>query len=168
MSALRIRNEEPRDTAAIHALVESAFAPVGYSSGNEARIVDALRAAGALTISLVVEEAGTLVGHVALSPVTIDGHDGAWLGLGPVSVRPDRQREGIGARIVKASLEQARALDAAACVVFGEPAYYGRFGFVHRPELRYASPLPEYFQVLHFGSERPAGAVAYHEAFETP
>lgn len=168
MAAWHIRAEEARDIPAIHALVESVFEPVEYSSGNEPRIVDALRASGALTISLVAEEAGQIVGHVALSPVRIDGQVGPWLGLGPVAVRPDRQRQGIGAEILNAGLARARALNAASCVVFGEPAYYGRFGFEHRPDLHYASPLPEYFQVLDFGPERPTGAVTYHEAFDTP
>ena len=81
---------------AIHALTDAAFRDVPHSSGTEAAIVDALRDAGALTLSLVAEEQGRIVGHVAFSPVTINGEASRWFGLGPVSVEPLEQRRGIG------------------------------------------------------------------------
>ena len=162
---MEIRPETPSDASAISALVDEAFASAEHSDGTEAAIVERLREAGALTLSLVAVEGGEIVGHVDLSPVTIDGRSAGWLGVGPVAVRPDRQRQGIGDRLMREALIWAGAHGAAGCVVLGEPAYYGRFGFRADPRLFYPGPPPEYFQLLAFGEEVPAGIVGYHPAF---
>jgi len=96
IDALQIRPERPGDIDAIRALTTAAFKDAPFSSGTEAGIVDVLRADGALVVSLVAEEDGRVVGHVAFSPVRIDVAEGDWYGLGPVSVEPARQRRGIG------------------------------------------------------------------------
>ena len=160
-----IRTEVAGDREAIRALVTAAFAPIEHSSHTEARIVDALRAAGALHLSLVATDGAELVGHAAFSAVRIAGGPAGWFGLGPVAVRPDRQHEGIGTTLVRTGLERLRAEGARGCVVLGEPAYYGRFGFRARPELRLAGVPPAYFQALAFTSEAPSGEVMYHPAF---
>ena len=95
-SAMMIRNEISSDIPKIRALVTSAFEDAPHSIGAEAAIVDALRDGSALTISLVAEHEGEIVGHVAFSPIEIDGDTVDWYGLGPVAVRPDNQRRGIG------------------------------------------------------------------------
>jgi putative acetyltransferase len=161
-----IRLENEGDADAIHALTAAAFQGKPYSDGTEAHVVDALRAAGALTISLVAEDYDEMVGHVAFSPVTINGQPGRWYGLGPVSVTPARQRQGVGTALIKTGLSQLRALGADGCVLLGDPAYYGRFGFVSDPALRYRDVNPGYVQWLSFTGEAPAGEVVFHPAFD--
>ncbi|MGX5736460.1 GNAT family N-acetyltransferase [Bosea thiooxidans] len=165
-----IRAEQPGDIDAIRALTTEAFATAPHRSGTEAAIVDGLRAAGALTLSLVaVAGDGTdaaLLGHVAFSPVTIDGADRGWFGLGPVSVRPGRQRGGIGSALIREGLRRLRASGAGGCVLLGDPAYYGRFGFAADPALVLEGVPPEYFMRLAFGGDVPAGTVRYHAAFD--
>lgn len=93
---MMIRPENPGDARAIDDVIRAAFATAPHSSGTEAAIVDALRRANALSISLVAEMAGELVGYAAFSPVSINREETGWFGLGPVAVLPDRQRCGIG------------------------------------------------------------------------
>ncbi len=164
-AAIRIRNETTADRAVIHAVTEAAFRDEPHSDQREAAIVDALRDAGALSISLVAEHDGEVIAHVAASPVTIDGHAGDWFGLGPVSVLPAWQRRGIGGRLVQALLETLRARGAGGCVVLGDPAYYGRFGFRASPDLQLPDIPPEYFQSLPLSGTSPSGTVAYHPGF---
>jgi putative acetyltransferase len=118
-----IRPEIPADVAAIGTIHGDAFGQPG-----EGKLVSALRAAGRLTISLVAEEAGRIVGHVAFSPVTMAGQT-AGLGLAPLAVLPQFQRQGIGAALVRAGLAACERSGAGFVVVLGKPAYYGRFGF---------------------------------------
>lgn len=160
-----LRLEGPADPPRIRSLTQAAFAGAPHSSGTEAAIVDALRATGALSLSLVAELEGAVVGHVAFSPVRIEGVDLGWLGLGPVSVAPSAQRRGIGTALVEAGLARIRADGAAGCVVLGDPAFYRRFGFTADPALRYGDVPPAYFQSQRFRGPAPRGAVAYHPAF---
>lgn len=165
MPRVQIRRESPQDVDAIRALTRAAFRNEPLSSQTEAAIVDALRDAGALRLSLVAMENGAVVGHVAFSPVTINGESNGWYGLGPVSVRPDRQRQGIGQALIRAGLEHVKQMDAQGCVVLGSPDYYRRFGFVSDPELRFRTAPAEYFQRLSFRNVAPKGEVSYHAAF---
>jgi putative acetyltransferase len=163
---MEIRPEQPEDIADIRYVTEAAFLPMTYSNHAEADIIDALRDAGALTISLVAIEDEELVGHVAFSPVEIDGGQTGWHGLGPVAVRPDSQGRGVGDALIRKGLERLYALGAVGCVVLGEPDYYGRFGFEAVPCLELPGVAPEYFQCLAFDGQRPPhGRVAYHPAF---
>lgn len=166
-----IRHETLTDCAAIAALTTAAFRDAPHASGTEASIVDALRAANALTISLVASDDDGIVGHIAFSPVTIVPTKimpvtDRWFGLGPLSVRPDRQRKGIGTALVETGLKQLRAMGVAGCVVLGDPAYYARFGFISDPLLRYADVPPQYFQRIVFKGAPPSGDVTYHSAFD--
>lgn len=160
-----LRQEAGSDALAIRSLIVAAFQDAPHASGTEADIVDALRMDSALTLSLVATEADEIVGHVAFSPVTIDGKELAWYGLGPVAVRHDVRRQGIGADLIKAGLDGLREMDAGGCVVLGEPAYYGRFGFTAEPLLFLAGVPTAYFQSLHLGGSHPVGEVQYHPAF---
>ncbi|HWW65591.1 MAG TPA: N-acetyltransferase [Sphingomonadaceae bacterium] len=162
---MTIRLEVPGDIHAIRAVTAAAFKDAAYSSQTEARIIDALRGAGALSLSLVAEEQGRVVGHAAFSPVTIDGEAGRWFGLEPVSVEPAHQRRGIGEALIREGLNRLIAGGAEGCVVLGDPAYYGRFGFVSDPDLRFSDAPTEYFQRLSFGESRPKGEVSYHVGF---
>lgn len=162
---MEIRSERHGEEQEIAALIEQAFALAEHRDGTEAQIVDRLRKVGALGLSLVADEDGAIVGHVAASPVTIDGHFDGWFGLGPVAVAPAHQRKGVGDRLIREGLAQLVADGAAGCVVLGDPAYYGRFGFEADDRLRYPGPPPEYFQAIAFGGRVPNGTVAYHPAF---
>jgi putative acetyltransferase len=128
--------------------------------------VEGLRSGGALTVSLVAEDDGEIVGHVAFSPVMIAGAAGDWYGMGPVSVRPDKQGRGLGQSLVRTGLDHLRALGAAGCVVLGAPAYYQRFGFESDPALTYGGYDSPYFQRLVFDGSPVTGDVTYHSAFE--
>jgi putative acetyltransferase len=160
-----IRNETAADVPAIRSLVRAAFADAPHSSGTEADIVDALRKDGALTVSLVADDDGKIIGHVALSPVTIGSEDIKWFGLGPLAVQADRRHRGIAQALVEAGLRQIQEIGAQGCVVLGDPAYYCRFGFESDLALRFEGVPPAYFQKLAFSSVRPTGVVRYHSAF---
>ncbi|MBD9677891.1 N-acetyltransferase [Pseudomonas sp. PDM18] len=161
----QIRPEQSEDTARIRDVTTAAFAVAEHSSGTEGAIVDALRAAGALSVSLVATMESAVVGHVAFSPVTLNGADLGWYGLGPVSVRPDLQGRGIGAALIRAGLERLNALNAKGCVVLGDPAYYPRFGFRQDPAIQYAGVPAEYFMALSLDGSKAEGQVAYHSGF---
>ena len=163
---MTIRNEQPQDIEAISRLTEAAFRHEEYSSHTEHFIVNALRRTGQLSISLVAAEHDEILGHVAISPVSISSGVTGWYGLGPISVRPDRQGKGIGSALMWAALQQLRQQGAAGCVVLGDPAYYGRFGFKAHPGLELPDVPPEYFQALSFTGELPVGVVKYAAAFD--
>ena len=157
--AMLIRTERPDDEDAIRRVTKEAFTGAVHSDGNEASIIDELRNAGALTISLVAEERQEgIVGHVAVSPVLFEGVQGRWYGLGPVAVRPDRQRRGIAASLIEESLAMRRDLNADGCVVLGNPTYYARFGFANDARATFPGVAAGYFQVLSFSGRRPSGA----------
>jgi putative acetyltransferase len=118
-----VRPERPTDAAAIHAVVAAAF-----PTPLEAALVDALRDAGRLTISLVAEIDGEIVGQVAFSPVTA-GPAKNGVGLAPLAVHPSHQSQGVGSRLIQAGLEACRSAGCGFVVVLGDPAYYSRFGF---------------------------------------
>ncbi|GIQ74868.1 GNAT family N-acetyltransferase [Bradyrhizobium sp. RD5-C2] len=164
---MQIRDERDEDAAAVSRITAAAFATAPHSSGTEARIVEALRQAGAQTISLVAtSDDGCIVGHIAFSPVQIDGATGRWYGLGPVSVAPGLQRQGIGGALIRGGLARLAALNANGCVLLGDPAYYSRFGFVSDPTLTYGGTPSPYFQRLVLTGEPPKGDVRYHPAFD--
>lgn len=160
-----IRDETPADVEAIGALTAEAFATMPYSDGSEPAIIVRLRAVGALTFSLVAEEDGVIIGHVAFSPVTISREDGAWFGLGPISVAPARQRAGVGSALVRAGLERLRQIGAKGCVLAGDPGYYGRFGFACDPTFTSPGIPHEYFMRLALSPVYAGGTVTYHPAF---
>ena len=161
-----IRPETSRDADAIRALTTAAFSGHPHSDGSEPRIIDALRDAKALTISIVADLEGQIVGHSAFSPVQWCDQPG-WFGLGPVSVHPALQGRGIGQKLIETGLEQLRTIGARGCVVLGDPAYYSRFGLKQDERLTYHGPPPEYFTVLIWNEPTTAlsGQVRYHPAF---
>ncbi|SMF04700.1 putative acetyltransferase [Xaviernesmea oryzae] len=161
-----IRDENAADVDAIRDLTRAAFEPMPFSSNTEARIVDDLRASGDLTISLVAEEHGEVVGHVAFSPVAVDGVHGGWFGLGPISVKPDRQRQGIGKALILRGLDLLRERGAAGCALVGSPEIYGRVGFESDGRLRYADIDPKFVQRIVLRGEAPSGILKFAPAFE--
>lgn len=161
-----IRDERPDDAPAISAITDAAFTDHPHSNQTEARIVDALRAAEAMTVSLVAEKDGDIIGHIAFSPVIIDEADGIWFALGPVSVAPSSQRSGAGSALIRDGLERLKAKGAAGCVLIGDPAYYQRFGFSVDPDLTYRDLPDGYLQSLSLNGARAKGEVSFHPAFD--
>jgi putative acetyltransferase len=163
---MNIRPETPLDIPSIEALTIAAFAGKPYSQQTEHLIVNGLREGGSLLVSLVAELNDQIVGHVAFSAVTISGEDKGWHGLGPISVLPEFQLQGIGSKLVREGLSSIQALGSKGCVLEGSPQYYERFGFKAHAGLSYAgAPSPEYFMALPFGDVIPRGAVEFHQAF---
>src|SRR5436190_20259107 len=118
---LSIRSEEPTDAVAIRRVLEAAF-----PTADEARLVDLLRASGRLGVSLVAEVDGQIVGHIAFSPIQVDGEsrDGVGVGLAPLAVLPDSQRQGVGSRLIREGLAACERAGAGFVVVLGWPEYY--------------------------------------------
>ncbi len=161
-----IRMERAADTDSIDRVIEAAFQNAPHSSHTERFIVNALRRCNRLTISLVAEDGDAIVGHVAISPVTVSSGAAGWYGLGPLAVLPCHQRQGIGSMLAHAALKELRRRGGAGCVVLGDPGYYGRFGFNAHPGLELPGVPTEYFQTLAFADELPQGTVRYHKAFD--
>lgn len=119
-----IRRESPGDIEAIRALLMKAF-----PTPAEALLVDLLRDAGHLLVSLVAESDGILIGHAGFSPVkTASGQVGA--GLAPLAVAEGFRRRGVAAELVQAGLNSCANLGFGWAVVLGERDYYARFGFL--------------------------------------
>jgi len=164
---MTVRAERPGDEPAIHHVTEAAFADHPHSEGTEPAIVDALRACGDLALSLVAEEGGAIVGHVAFSRAILSGGEGGWYTLGPISVLPDQQGRGIGRALVEAGAAHWRKAGAQGIVLLGDPALYSRFGFVTGTPLHIEGPLADYFQVLSFTESIPASSVTFAPAFSS-
>jgi putative acetyltransferase len=165
MQTLIIRAEVPEDIDRIANVTRKAFVDRPHSRQTEHFIINELRRANAMSVSLVAEATGIVVGHIAFSPVKISDESSGWFGLGPVSVSPVLQGQGIGQELVKCGLEELRKKGAKGCVVLGKPSFYGRFGFVCNPELWLLGVPQEFFQSLQFGVEQAQGEVTYHAAF---
>jgi putative acetyltransferase len=165
MAPWTIRDERPGDEAAIRRVTAAAFADHPHSEGTEPAIVDALRSAGDLTLSLVAEADGGVVGHVAFSRAILSNGAQDWQTLGPISVAPRWQGQGIGRALVGAGAAHWRAAGAPGIVVVGNPELYGRFGFSTDTALHLEGPLAPYFQVLALTGEVPAASVGFAPAF---
>lgn len=161
-----IRSEMDADISTISAVTVAAFKTLQISNHTEQFIIEALRAAKALTLSLVAEVDGRVVGHIAISPVTIS--DGAvhWYGLGPVSVLPEYQRKGIGKALIQEALLRLKALDARGCCLVGHPQYYRKFGFENVAGLVHEGVPQEVFLAISFDGRFPHGQVTFHEGFQ--
>lgn len=160
-----IRDEAQHDADAISDVTVAAFASLEISEHTEQFIIEALRAAGALTLSLVAEWDGRIVGHIAFSPVTMADGTHGWYGLGPVSVLPIYQRMGIGSALIKEGLLRLRRLGASGCCLVGHPQYYSRFGFMNVAGLGHEGVPAEAFFALSFDGRYPQGSVTFHEGF---
>lgn len=162
---ITIRPERPEDAEAITRVTEQAFRDHPISRQTEQFIIAALRRAGALTISLVAEEQGQVVGHIAFSPVEFSDGSAGWHGLGPLSVAPAMQGRGIGQALVRAGLGALRESGAQGCILVGPPEYYGRFGFASRPSCTMRDVPQEVVLSLTLGGQEASGEVAHHPAF---
>lgn len=160
-----IRKEMESDVEAISEVTKAAFKNHPRSNQTEQFIVNALRVAGALTISLVAEVDGKVVGHIAFSPVTISDGSHNWYGIGPVSVLPEYQKQGIGKSLIRKGLSLLKDMGGKGCVLVGDPKYYERFGFRNLPDLVLNGVPQEYFLALPFGKGKTQGVVVFHQGF---
>jgi putative acetyltransferase len=163
---LLIRTETSADIEAITEVTSAAFKTLEISNHTEQFIIQALRAAEALTVSLVAEMHGRVVGHVAFSPVTISDGTQDWYGLGPVSVLPEYQRKGIGKALIQEGLSRLKDLNARGCSLVGHPEYYRKFGFTNISGLVHEGVPQEVFLALSFDGHIPQGTVTFHEGFK--
>ncbi len=160
-----IRDERQENYGAVIELTQRAFAPMPFAAGDEQALIGKLRDAGALTISLVAELDGKVAGHVAFSPAFAKDGSQGWFALGPISVEPDLQKQGIGRRLIGQGLARLRQMEAAGCIVLGDPAYYPRFGFRPFPQFAPESEPAEYFMILPMGAAEPVCVLEFHPAF---
>jgi putative acetyltransferase len=161
-----IRDETKYDAAVITEVTVAAFESMEISNHTEQFIIEALRSARALTLSLVAEVDGRVVGHIAFSPVAISDGTNNWYGLGPVSVLPMYQRMGIGEALIQEGLSRLKDLDARGCCLVGHPQYYRRFGFENVAGLVHEGVPQEVFFALSFDGRFPQGSVTFHEGFK--
>lgn len=161
-----IRDETAADASAITEVTVAAFKTLDVSNHTEQFIIEAVRAAGALTISLIAEIGGRVVGHIAFSPVTISDGINNWYGLGPVSVLPEYQRQGIGKALIKEGLSRLKQKSAQGCCLVGHPDYYRKLGFKNVSGLVCEGVPQEVFFALPFDGKIPQGTVTFHEGFK--
>ena len=163
-----IRFETPADEADIREVTVQAFADQTNAEGTEQDIIDALRMRNALSVSLVADRGGRILGHVAFSPASPEDGTTGWYTLGPVSVAPGVQRQGIGHALITTGLARLRETGAAGCIVVGDTNYYSRFGFVKAPRLAPPGGVEDHFMILCLGSPAPDCVINFHDAFLDP
>jgi putative acetyltransferase len=165
ISDIMIRNETSKDINVITEVTVAAFKTLEISNQTEHFIIEALRKAGALSLSLVAEVEGRVVGHIAFSPIVLSDGTPDWYGLGPVSVLPEVQQQGIGKALIREGLSRLKEMNARGCCLVGHPGYYTKFGFVNTPDLMLEGVPPEAFFALSFDGKMPQGTVIFHEGF---
>ena len=160
-----IRNETISDIEAISKITIAAFKTLAISNHTEQFIINALRDANALTISLVAEVDEIVVGHIAFSPIAISDGSLNWYGLGPISVLPKYQKQGIGKSLILKGLSLLKEMGGQGCALVGDPNYYKRFGFKNIPDLIHEGIPQEVFLVMPFYNKIPQGTVMFHKGF---
>jgi putative acetyltransferase len=163
---IMIRNEIDADVDAITEVTVAAFKTLEISNHTEQFIVEALRANNALTVSLIAEVDGHVVGHAAFSPVTISDGTRNWYGLGPVSVLPEHQRKGIGKSLILEGISRLKDLNAKGCCLVGHPDYYRKLGFKNVSGLVHEGVPQEVFLAMSFDGQIPQGTVNFHDGFK--
>jgi putative acetyltransferase len=163
---LLVRSETDADVGAIAEVTVLAFKTLQISNHTEQFIIAALRASDALTVSLVAEMEGRVVGHIAFSPVSMSDGSAGWYGLGPVSVLPEYQRQGIGGALIREGLSRLQGLGARGCCLVGHPEYYKRFGFRNTRGLGHEGVPEEVFFAMSFDGHMPQGIVEFHAGFQ--
>jgi putative acetyltransferase len=145
-----------------------------FETAAEAGLVRRLRASAQPLVELVAEEDGEIVGHILFSPATLSADaDFAAMGLGPMAVIPERQRQGIGSALLRAGLQGCRELGRGAVFVLGHPDYYPRFGFVAASRYgissHYDVPEPVFMalELVPGALAGKAGKMHYHPAFDS-
>ncbi|QTD54582.1 GNAT family N-acetyltransferase [Parasphingorhabdus cellanae] len=160
-----IRPEQPVDQKAIYDLTRRAFEPMPFAGGNEQDLINALREAGALVISLVAEQQGQVVGHIAFSPAFPSDRKAGWYALGPVAVEPSLQKQGIGRQLIAEGITLLEARQAQGCVLVGNIDYYKKFGFKPFPHLAPQGEPADNYMILPLHIRAPDVVVGFHPLF---
>lgn len=166
---MKIRYEDASEQNVISEVIHAAFTghPM-HEPGTEPfehLIVSRLRERGELSLSLVAEIDGMVVGHIALSPATVGGKHNGWFVLGPVGVLPAFQGKGVGSALVVESVSRLREQGEAGVVLVGDPGLYSRFGFKWYEALRYPGVPSEYVMALPLKDHSPSGDILVSPAF---
>jgi predicted N-acetyltransferase YhbS len=163
---VKIRPESKADHDAISETTIVAFEDHPFSQQTEHLIIDELRKADALTVSLVAVINEQVIGHIAISPVSISDGTSDWYGLGPVSVLPEFQGQGFGSKLIKAGLFRImNGIGGCGCVLAGPPNFYSMFSFANYPQLIHEGIPQEVFLARPFTENVPSGVVKFHPAF---
>ncbi len=167
MDRFTIRRETEADISAIRNVTAKAFTGFSLRGFSEQAIVEALRDADALVLSLIAVDGPFVVGHVAASPVTITDGTQGWVSIGPVSVDPKFQGRGIGTALVAKALDLLREASVGGVVALGEAEFYRKFGFNHVEKLVHPGfPAKHFFARPIHDAQMPSGEVSYHPAFQ--
>jgi putative acetyltransferase len=166
LTKIEIHPEAASEIDDIRLVNIEAFRDHPVSRQTEHLIVDALRDAGALEVSLVAVVDGRTVGHVAFSRASVGESESGWFLLGPIAVLPGMQGQGIGSALMDSGLAELRTRNASGCVLAGDPGYYSRFGFSTFPDLSYVGVPHEYVLALPFTEAKPCGSIVANGAFE--
>lgn len=164
-----IKDEQSNDNDRISNIQYAAFkghpmhAPGAEPS--EHLIVERLRISNALSLSLLAEEDGEGVGHIAFSPATVGESESGWYLIGPVGVIPSRQGHGLGSALIREALRKMQDMGAEGIVLVGPPEFYSRFGFRNIPALKYKGVPDQYVLALPFTDTVPEGDIIAHDAF---
>ncbi|WP_379548410.1 GNAT family N-acetyltransferase [Qipengyuania sp. DSG2-2] len=163
---ISIRQERPGDERAIRTLTDAAFKDMPFSDGDEGPLVEKLREDGDLVLSLVaVDDGGSIVGHIGFSPITIEQASGPWFQLSPVSVVPAHQHSGIGSALIEEGARQMAERGAHGIALVGNPAYYGRFGFILEHEVTLSQQMDPVLQIKTLQGDPPSGQLTLAPAF---
>jgi len=162
---VEIRKENDLDHDEIRRVTEKAFRDKPYAGGDEQIIIDRLRSKGELHLSLVAHANQTIVGHIAFSRAKTSDNSQTWFALGPVSVLPDYQGNGIGTKLILQGLAQVENQGALGCILTGNPNLYRKFDFVLAPDNAPSVHEKSYFMIKRFGSTKPAGPMYFDSAF---
>ncbi|QSB45834.1 N-acetyltransferase [Tsuneonella flava] len=160
---MKIRNEKTADIPAIEQVITDAMRLLAQATGTEVAIVARLREANALSLSLVAEEGGDVIGYLAVSSAQVGKQDG-WGLIGPVAVAPAHRLNGVGSALMCEALHRLRETSRGAALV-GDPIYYARFGFRAYPGLVVPGCPPEVVQAIPFDGAEPCGELIHHPAF---
>lgn len=161
-----IRPERAGEEQEIYNLTKRAFAPMPFGDEDDAGLTDALRESGDLFLSLIAEENSRIIGHLALSPVAITGTAARWMGLGPISVEPERQRQGIGSTLVQSAMTYCRTNEISGIALIGNPAVYGPMGFQSNHAFTYRDLSNQLVQYLTLSGSDPVGELTFAPALE--
>ncbi|WDP84822.1 MAG: N-acetyltransferase [Desulfobacter sp.] len=163
---MMIREEKPSDIETITRVTKLAFKDHSFNQQTEHLTIRDLRAAGALTLSLVTEIDGQIMGHIAFSPVSVSDGTTNWYGLGPISVLPEFQGFRIGTTLIHHGLALLKSMNSKGCALVGLPTYYDRFGFKNYAQLIHEGVPQEIFAAKAFYGIVPRGTVEFHQAFK--
>jgi len=165
MAKVLIRVEQEIDQKAIWSITKAAFKDRPYAGGDEQDLIDKLRACSGLVLSLVAEDEDEVIGQITFSQAVVEDGTGPWFALGPVSVIPSRQGEGVGRDLIKEGLQRIAVMGSLGCILTGDPNYYNRFGFEVSPENSPEKEPAEYFQLKLQEGNKPEGKFTFHKAF---